>query len=54
MSRSVAEKWKKVTGVDIVEGYGLTETTPVTHSNPYEGVRKIGSIGLPAPTIVAG
>lgn len=35
------------TGAAICEGYGLTETSPCTHTNPYEGKRKIGSIGLP-------
>jgi len=37
------------TGVKIIEGYGLTETSPTTHSNPYRGIRKFGSIGLPYP-----
>ncbi len=37
------------TGAVIVEGYGLTETTPVTHVNPFNGQRKVGSIGLPVP-----
>ena len=43
----VIHEFEKTAGSVICEGYGLTETTPVTHSNPYEGVRKIGSIGLP-------
>ena len=33
----------------MVEGYGLTETSPITHSNPIYGRRKPGSIGLPVP-----
>ncbi len=37
------------TGGVIVEGYGLTEATPVTHCNPFKGKRKVGSIGLPLP-----
>jgi len=38
------------TGAVIVEGYGLTESSPVTHINPYAGgKRKIGSIGVPVP-----
>ena len=37
------------TGAKLLEGYGLSESSPVTHSNPYNGVRKIGSIGPPFP-----
>ncbi|MFH0975933.1 MAG: long-chain fatty acid--CoA ligase [Spirochaetota bacterium] len=37
------------TGGIIVEGFGLTEASPVTHVNPFRGKRKIGSIGLPLP-----
>ena len=33
----------------LVEGYGLTEAAPVTHSNPLFGLRKVGSIGIPLP-----
>jgi long-chain acyl-CoA synthetase len=36
-------------GVTISEGYGLTECSPVTHSNPQKGKKKIGSIGVPYP-----
>jgi long-chain acyl-CoA synthetase len=43
----VIHDFEKVTGAVIVEGFGMTETTPVTHTNPFDGVRKIGSIGLP-------
>jgi len=43
----VIHDYEKVTGAVIVEGFGMTETTPVTHVNPFSGVRKIGSIGLP-------
>ena len=43
----VIHEFEKVTGSVIVEGFGMTETTPVTHTNPFGGVRKIGSIGLP-------
>jgi long-chain acyl-CoA synthetase len=38
-----------VTQGTIVEGFGMTETSPVTHCNPLGGTRKIGSIGLPIP-----
>src|SRR5439155_12835238 len=46
---AVAEKFERLTGGRIVEGYGLTETSPITHANPIEGRRKQGSIGLPIP-----
>nr|MDO8100803.1 long-chain fatty acid--CoA ligase [Candidatus Njordarchaeota archaeon] len=36
-------------GMTFTEGYGLTECSPVTHSNPQTGMKKIGSIGLPIP-----
>ncbi|MGA1844894.1 MAG: long-chain-fatty-acid--CoA ligase [bacterium] len=37
------------TGAVIVEGFGLTEASPVTHINPFGGKRKVGSVGLPLP-----
>ncbi|MDD5167961.1 MAG: long-chain fatty acid--CoA ligase [Syntrophales bacterium] len=43
----VIHDFEKATGSVIVEGFGMTETTPVTHTNPFGGNRKIGSIGLP-------
>jgi len=46
---AVAEKFEGITGGKLVEGYGLTETSPVTHINPIYGKRKFGSIGLPIP-----
>ena len=42
-------KFEELTGGKISEGYGLTETSPVTHANPFSGKRKVGSIGLPRP-----
>ena len=45
----VLERFEALTGSKIVEGYGLTETSPVTHANPLNGRRKIGSIGVPVP-----
>jgi len=41
--------FEKLTGAQICEGYGLTETSPVTHINPYGGKTKLGTIGLPIP-----
>jgi long-chain acyl-CoA synthetase len=46
---AVAERFKSITGGNLVEGYGLTETTPVTHINPIYGKAKFGTIGLPLP-----
>ena len=40
----VMEKFNKLTGARIVEGYGLTEASPITHLNPLLGVNKNGSI----------
>jgi long-chain acyl-CoA synthetase len=50
----VQEAFEKLTGGKLVEGYGLSEATPVTHCNPIFGKRKQGSwIGLPMPDTVA-
>ncbi|HYO26279.1 MAG TPA: long-chain fatty acid--CoA ligase [Lacipirellulaceae bacterium] len=45
----VQKSFEALTGAKLVEGYGLTEASPVTHSNPLQGKRKIGSIGVPFP-----
>jgi long-chain acyl-CoA synthetase len=47
----VIREFEKVTGAIIVEGYGLTESSPVTHINPFRGRRKVGSIGIPIPDV---
>ncbi|HEV2888913.1 MAG TPA: AMP-binding protein [Frankiaceae bacterium] len=43
------EQFEKVSGGRLVEGYGMTETSPSTHGNPVYGKRKIGTIGMPLP-----
>jgi long-chain acyl-CoA synthetase len=45
----VQEEFEKLTRGRLVEGYGLTEASPVTHANPLFGLRKVGSIGVPVP-----
>jgi long-chain acyl-CoA synthetase len=45
----VRQKFESLTGGKLVEGYGLTETSPVTHVNPPTGSPKVASIGLPIP-----
>lgn len=47
---AVAEKWEKVTGVHILEAYGLTETSPCVTINPTNLTTFNGSIGLPVPS----
>ena len=50
VQRSVAERWKKVTGVTLVEAYGLTETSPAACINPMNLAEYNGAIGLPVPS----
>ncbi len=45
----VIRDFESKTGSTIVEGFGMTESSPVTHINPFIGKRKVGSIGLPIP-----
>ena len=45
----VMARFEKLTGGRITEGFGMTETSPVTHVNPLHGLRKPGSVGVPVP-----
>ncbi|MBM3135723.1 MAG: long-chain fatty acid--CoA ligase [Chloroflexi bacterium] len=45
----VQKKFEQLTGGKLVEGYGLSETSPVTHANPLFGQNKVGTIGVPWP-----
>ena len=47
--KATAERWEKLTGCRIVEGYGLTETSPVASTNPYGIHARLGTVGMPVP-----
>jgi long-chain acyl-CoA synthetase len=49
----VQQRFEDLTGGRLVEGYGLTEASPVTHCNPLQGRYRAGSIGLPVPDVDA-
>ena len=50
MNRAVSEKWQQITKSPLVEGYGMTETSPCASTNPADGTGKLGSIGMPLPS----
>jgi long-chain acyl-CoA synthetase len=50
LSPDLQRRFEAATGARMVEGYGLSEASPVTHCNPLEGERRAGSIGLPFPS----
>jgi long-chain acyl-CoA synthetase len=54
VQREVAERWQKVTGVPIAQGYGLTEASPIVTGNPLDLTSFTGSIGVPFPSTEVG
>jgi len=50
LHESVSERWRQMTGTPIVEGYGLTESSPVLTFNPLGGLVNDGTIGIPVPS----
>jgi long-chain acyl-CoA synthetase len=50
VQKTVAERWKQVTGTPLIEGYGLTETAPSATANPLDVGRYTGAIGVPMPS----
>lgn len=49
MPMEISKSFKELTGAEIIEGFGLTEASPITHLNPLRGKKKMGSIGVPFP-----
>jgi long-chain acyl-CoA synthetase len=47
--RAVAQRWQEVMGVPLIEGYGLTETSPIVCANPLDAREFSGAVGLPLP-----
>lgn len=50
LQNAVADRFREVSGCAVVEGYGLTESSPVASSNPLDGTHRQGTIGLPFPS----
>jgi long-chain acyl-CoA synthetase len=50
VQRAVAERWQRLMGVPLIEGYGLTEASPIVCANPLDAKAFSGNIGLPLPS----
>jgi long-chain acyl-CoA synthetase len=50
VQRAVAERWQQVTGCQLTEGYGMTESSPVLSVNPVDETMRLGTIGMPVPS----
>ena len=53
LPKDTQDGWEKITGGRVVEGYGMTETSPVTHCNPLSDASRPGTIGLPVSSTSA-
>ncbi len=49
LALELKQKFEAATGAKLIEGYGLTETSPIVCTNPYEGLNKSGTVGQPVP-----
>jgi long-chain acyl-CoA synthetase len=49
LALELRQKFESATGAKLIEGYGLTETSPIVCTNPYEGLNKTGTVGQPVP-----
>lgn len=50
LNDAIVDRWESVAGGQLVEGYGMTETSPVALGNPFSDERRIGTIGIPFPS----